>query len=437
MNAYTERHLKTGGDPRTLAEYVALRDELNKLTHPARPDVNWPQAETLCLSLFERNGVELQTAAWYTLARTRLSGLCGLNEGLAILEALLSRHWGSFWPQPVHARMEILSALSRRLQQTMRTLTLTSADLSQLYQAEAHLTALGDVLQRLELRHASQLDVLRTQVHNAAVRLENSDTADVSLPGEALTAARPSEEYVKRVYVVQPEPPATLPAVTEHVARPLKPFAAGMLTMLVACGAAVGGWQVTHRPDPVQVQFAATLAPLPAALSAKQLQSLRQMLPSAETGLKQTQQQLARITQSSPDRAIRYADSLVQQALTLWPEEAKPLAQQWQQQLAAAALPPENLSGWHQGMTQLQQLANRLNALDEQRGKYMTVSELKSAVFTMMQLFNSAVPAEEQLRQLSELPQNQPWPAAQQSQTEQDLQQLTARYALLKQKTAQ
>ncbi len=98
MTTQSERYLKSGGDPRTLADCAALRDEMNKLTHPARPDVNWPQAETLCLSLFERNGVELQTAAWYTLARTRLAGLSGLNEGLAILGALLSRQWGSFWP---------------------------------------------------------------------------------------------------------------------------------------------------------------------------------------------------------------------------------------------------------------------------------------------------------------------------------------------------
>lgn len=38
MPTFPERHLKTGGDPRTLADYVALRDEINKLTHPARPD---------------------------------------------------------------------------------------------------------------------------------------------------------------------------------------------------------------------------------------------------------------------------------------------------------------------------------------------------------------------------------------------------------------
>lgn len=40
MNDINPRKIKTGGDPRTLADYATLRDELSKLTHPARPDVN-------------------------------------------------------------------------------------------------------------------------------------------------------------------------------------------------------------------------------------------------------------------------------------------------------------------------------------------------------------------------------------------------------------
>ena len=60
MTTLSEPYLKTGGDPRTLTDYAALRDELGKLSHPARPDVNWPHAEKLCLSLFEHNRVELQ-----------------------------------------------------------------------------------------------------------------------------------------------------------------------------------------------------------------------------------------------------------------------------------------------------------------------------------------------------------------------------------------
>ncbi|RAU30630.1 VasL domain-containing protein [Enterobacter sp. RIT418] len=440
MTTQPERSLKTGGDPRTLADYARLRDEINKLAHPARPDVDWHLAETLCLSLFEQNGVELQTAAWYTLARTRLAGLYGLNEGLAILSALVSRQWGSVWPQPIHARMEILSALSKRLQQLIRTQTLAYSDLSQLYQAEEHLKALDDVLQRLELKHAGQLEALRTLLHNASVRLENSaQDAPNGGHGVALPAAAGGPpEGAKWVYVAQPEPQPNI-AVQESMpppAKPWKPFAAGMLTMLVVAGASAWGWQYLHQPDPLREQFSASISPLPAPLSMAQIQSAKENALPAEEGITETQRQLARLAQLKPDWAIRYGDGLVQQAQALWPEQAKPLAQQWQQQVAAQALPEENLNGWHQGMAQLERLANRLNALDEQKGKYITVSELKSTVFTTMQSFNRAVPAEEQLRQLAILPDEKPWPAGQKSQLEQHLRQLMVRYALLDRKTA-
>lgn len=326
MTINSERQLKTGGDPRTLADYAALREEMNKLTHPARPDVNWQHAETLCLSLFEHNGVELQTAAWYTLARTHLAGLYGMNEGLALLAALVVRQWGSLWPQPVHARVEILSALSKRLQQVVRTLTLTYADLGQLYQAEENLNALSDMLQRLELKHAAQLDALRTMMQNAAVRLENSENTGVSLPGNAVGAAElhltEPTERCKWVYVVQPEPlPNKEPPVP---AKQWKPFAAGMLFMLVAASIVAVGWQTMHAPDSVQTQLAASLTPLPDGLSTAQLQALQQTSPPPEPGISKTQQLLAQLLHLKPDWAVSYGDRLVQQALTLWPEEAKP-----------------------------------------------------------------------------------------------------------------
>jgi len=433
MTTSPERHLKTGGDPRAVADYVALREEMSKLTHPARPDVDWPYAEKLCLSLFEHNGVELQTAAWYTLVRTQRAGMYGLNEGLAILAALVSRQWENLWPRPVNARMEILSSLSKRLQQVMRTLPLIRSDQSQLNQVEAHLKTLEKVLERLELKHVSQLDALLTQVHNAAVRLENSahetvETEETVIPDTAIDPP----ERTKWVYVAQRDIDAV--SAPSQPTKPWMSFAAGMLTMLVVPGAAVWGWQAMHQPDPVQAQFTASLAPLSVALSPAQLQAMQNNPLSAETGLSQTAQHLARLAQLKPDWVVSYGGQLVQQALTLWPEQAKPLALQWQQQIAAQALPSENLSGWYQGMTRLQQLANELNALDEKRGKYMTVSELKSQVFAITQSFNRAVPVEEQLRQLSAVNDEQPWPVAQQNLAELHLQQLIARYALLKQK---
>lgn len=446
MTTITERQLKTGGDPRSFADYAALHDELKKLTHPARPDVNWPLVETRCISLFELNGVELQTTAWYTLARTHLAGVFGLNEGLAILTALISRQWGYMWPQPMHARMEILSGMNKRLCQVMRTLTLNDTDLGQLYQAEQHLTVVGDVLQRLELKHHSQIDTLYALIHNAAVRLENRDplaeshptpTSGITLPagadGASLPIIRDSGDRMKWIYVVQPnvEVATDLPSA----AKPWKPFMTGMFTMLVVAGAAALGWQWLHQPDPLQTQFAASLAPLPATLSAMQLEILHQKSMLPETTISLMQQQLTRLAQLPSDWNIEYGSQLVQQGRVLWPEQASALTQQWQQQLNAAALPPENLNGWHQGMMQLQHLTDSLNALDERRGRYLTASELKTMVFTIMQSLNSAVPLEEQLRLLAQTPTGQPMSAAQQNQASQHLKQLVARYSLIKQKS--
>ncbi|EGK5438655.1 hypothetical protein IOX76_003586 [Salmonella enterica] len=431
MNDITPHKIKTGGDPRTLPDYAALRDELNKLTHPARPDVNWRYAEKLCLSLFEQNGVELQTAAWYTLARTQLAGLFGLNEGLTILDALISHQWGALWPQPVHARMEILSSLSQRLQQRMRSLPLNYSDLSQLYRAEQLLTGLGEVLQRLELKHLSQLDTLRTLMHNSAVRLENSDGINstgsniqpgVVLPAtvmnDATTSTRdfaggpdedtPESSAVKWVYVAQPEqqPNVEVLAAVPTPVKKWKSFVAGMCTMLVIGIVAVWGWQFLHRPDPLQTQLAASLVPFPAPLSSEQLDMLRQQTPLPEDLIAQTQQQLAWLDKLPPDWNITYARKLTEQVQSLWPEQAKTLVQQWQQQINISVLPVDTMNGWHEGMTQLRALADKLNALDGQRGKYITVSELKSQVFGMLTSFRQTVPVEEQLRQLKLLPED-------------------------------
>ncbi len=305
---------------------------------------------------------------------------------------------------------------------------------SGLYQAEENLNALSDMLQRLELKHAAQLDALRSMMQNAAVRLENSENTGVSLPGNAVGAAElhltEPTERCKRVYVVLPEP--LLNKEPPVSVKQWKPFAAGMLSMLVAASVVAVGWQMMHAPNSAQMQLAASLAPIPEGLSTAQLQALQQTSPPPEPGISKTQQMLAQLLHLKPDWAVSYGDRLVQHALTLWPEEAKPLAQQWHKQISVAGLAESDLNGWHQGMTQLQQLTNRLNALDEQKGKYMTVSELKSAVFAMSQSFSHTVPLEEQLRLLSILPAGQPLSAAQLNQTEQHLQQLIASYALLK-----
>jgi type VI secretion system protein VasL len=199
----------------------------------------------------------------------------------------------------------------------------------------------------------------------------------------------------------------------------------------------VWSWHFLHHPDPLQSQLAASLAPLPAPLTSEQLGILRQQTPLPQDLIAQTQQQLTRLDKLPPDWNFAYSRKLTEQAQELWPEQAKPLAQKWQQQLNAAALPTEQLNGWHQGMMKLKQLSDRLNGLDEQKGKYITVSELKSVVFSTMQSFHKSVPAEEQMRVLLQNPGREPLPTAALAQLEMHLKQLTARYAVIQESASE
>ncbi|AIR66373.1 VasL domain-containing protein [Cedecea neteri] len=394
--------IKTGGDPRALPDYALLRDELAKLSHPARPDVDWNRVEQLSLSLFRQNGVELQTAAWYTLARTRLNALAGLNEGLALLEALLVHQWGIMWPQPVHARMEILAGFSHRLQAQLRTLALRYSDLPQVYQAEQHLNALRDVLQRLELKNASQMEGPCRFMQTAAVRLENAEVGHgespaVVLPVSLSQSLSEPARHEPLIYVTHEKISSPRIAVVnpDSVSRKVwKSFSAGMLTMLLIGAAGLLGWR--------------QLSPLP-------------LVPNEAA--------LEKLSQLPPLWLQDYGFALAERGT---PEQVEGLKAQWTRQISGNALTGEALSGWHQGMDGLSNLTRRLNALDERKGKYLTGSELKSMVFTITQHFSRSVPLEERLYLLSQVPAGEPLPDGQLAQTDMQFRQLLNRYALIK-----
>jgi len=453
----TAKTFKTGGDPRGLPDYAALRDELAKLSHPARPDIDWGRVEQLSLSLFYNNGLELQTLCWYTLARSRLAGMAGLNQGLALLDRLITQQWGTLWPRPVHARMKILAGLSQRLQAVLRTLTLEYAQLPLIYEAEKYLNNVRDLLQRLELKNISQTAELALFMQNAAARLENQYASQSDPSASVISAADQEAEMPAEPASVKDDCDELQPAISDNVnvvdisakptpqanysarfgpvtvstdkaKKPLikpaliaagagqvpanlemppvsssrrvwRPFAAGMLTMLVLGAIALWSWQ-RFVPQPV--------SPVPAIGDEHELTTLAQLPPLWRQ---------------------EYGFVLAARAE---PAEAEMLKAQWQQYLLGNALPAESLSGWHQGMQGLQALTHRLNMLDERKGRYLTGSELKSMVFTITQNFSRSVPLEEQLYQLGQSDSATSGRAAQQAQVDMQLTQLLNRYALIK-----
>ncbi|HHL8530315.1 VasL domain-containing protein [Escherichia coli] len=145
-------------------------------------------------------------------------------------------------------------------------------------------------------------------------------------------------------------------------------------------------------------------------------------------------QQITRLAELPPAYNLQRSAQLLQQLRVLFPDNPRvqEMVDNWQKSVRGRALPEEAMAGWNEGMTRLQQLAERLNRLDEQRGKYMTVSELKTEVFGIMQAFNRHIPAEEQLRRYDEV-RNQNSSEQQQKKVENGLVELVSRYWVLTQ----
>ncbi|HDW4018840.1 TPA: type VI secretion system ImpA family N-terminal domain-containing protein [Escherichia coli] len=434
----SEVKLKTGGDPRSLPDYAALRDEISKLTHPARPDVDWRYVETLCLRLYEHNGVELQTASWYTIARMHTTGLSGLNEGLALIVALTRHHWSVMWPLNTHARLEIITGLFNRLQKTLRGMPPDNRDnLPLLYQTETFLKALSDTLARHELKQSSKVALPEAMVKGYITRLENQPvqgeaSSPVTLPAQALRSdARDVQEHLPQphsrlVYVVSETKAEPTPSLQKSPPTFLKPFVTGVCAALLIVSVAIPGWQFLTQPSPAEQQLRALLTPPPDVLSADQMAQLSRtpsLLNHASEWITLSGQQITRLAELPPAYNLQRSAQLLQQLRVLFPgnPRVQEMVDNWQKGVRSRALPEEAMTGWNEGMTRLQQLAERLNRLDAQRGKYMTVSELKSQVFGMLTSFRQTVPVEEQIRQLKLLPEDSPQRQQQIQQAEQHL----------------
>ncbi|MCS2151058.1 type VI secretion system ImpA family N-terminal domain-containing protein [Scandinavium goeteborgense] len=411
MPDLSAHQVKTGGDPRALPDFIALNNEMSKLMHPARPDIDWMRAEVLALSLFERNGVELQTVAWYTLARAHLARVSGMNEGLGILSALLGHQWAQCWPLQTHARAEILNGLMQRLQKLFRTFSLGPGDVPALDMAEKRLQEIKDILRRQELNHASQMNPLVQLIRRALSHLENNpqpdaDALDATLTDQTLSL---TEEVATQtsplVYVINAKPKIQ---VTEDIPPPSKrwpSFIAGMATALILGIVAFFSWQALHHPDEAIQAMAASVARIPEPMTLLQIDAFREK----ENSQSHSRQWIALMTNQvnwietqAPGWRLRYAQGLVSQAKALWPDDpaTRALVQQWERYQADRTLPSSELNGWHDGMMQLRALSAQLDALDRHKGKYLTGSELKTIVWRITRTFAGAVPVEEQFRRL-------------------------------------
>lgn len=387
----TSQHIviQTAGDPRHWPEFAQLRDEINKISHPAQPPVNWPHIETLALTLFHGHGVDLQTAVYYTLARTQLHGLAGFTDGCELLSALVVNHWESLWPpQPQH-RQEILEWFNGRIGHPLRQQELTAEDLRLVYRAERALQLLCDKLQQVELKRVPRLDNLLGWMQNTAKRLETAKAAAKPAASKPLDIA---PVVCLAVPKAAPQPPQANNAVRVNPPparhRFINGFAAGLVfSALIALAVYFSAIR------PLQQQWLALMAK---PESAVQLWFLNPTLASYPEQL----QQLERL---SPFAGLRTAEQTLALARQQWPADPRQRAasQRFERLVQARADSNTIDNSYAQLNKQLQELSATLLERERSRGS-LTLSYLKTAVYQMQSELNRTVPLEALLRQLAQ-----------------------------------
>ncbi|MDE9446526.1 type VI secretion system ImpA family N-terminal domain-containing protein [Xenorhabdus bovienii] len=394
--------IRAGGSPQNLPEFAVIRDEINKISHPAQPEVNWPLVESLSLTLFRRNGVDLQTAIYYTLARMQLNGLAGFTEGCELLAGVIVSEWEALWPPQPAVRTDLLEWFHTRTGSQLRQMDFGTGDLRMIYRAERALQLIIDRLQQSDLKRLPRVENLLWFFQNAAKKLEK--------PRPAAKPAQPPVQMPPLVYLSQsdtePEmpppsapprpdrpPEADSPRVRVQFPEPPRGWSAWQgfgLGALLGVLVLVGSGLLFYKP--LQQQLSAiTASPAGARLAWL-----------AEPALAGYQGQLDRLAETPLLATWDAARTLTGTAAQQWPDSAEQQSatRQWTQAMTARIDSIPLKGSWHTTRDQLQQLADKILLQERTRGSF-TLSYLKTAVYDLQRSHGSEVPLEELLRQLN------------------------------------
>ncbi len=167
------KYTKGGCNDYYLREYSELHDEMNKILNSEDPYENWLNAQAKCLRNFEYSSIGLQTVCWYTIVRVHVAGLCGMNDGLFIIDELIRNNPNFYRTSYLKIQTELLNEFVNDLQNAFESLKLNGChDLNALYVSEQILTELCSCLERAGTEEPGNLESFREQVRFAITRLE-------------------------------------------------------------------------------------------------------------------------------------------------------------------------------------------------------------------------------------------------------------------------
>ncbi|WP_330983266.1 MULTISPECIES: VasL domain-containing protein [Enterobacterales] len=434
--AASTQNIATGSDPRGLPEFSAIREEINKASHPSQPELNWRLVESLALAIFKTNGVDLHTVTYYTLARTRIQGLAGFCEGTELLAAMIAHEWDNLWPQNEQARTEMLDWFNTRTGNILRQqLSFAETDLPVLYRTERALQIICDKLQQVSLKRQPRVENLLYFVQNTRNRLEpqRKKITELQAQPEVRTLVYAPESAVSTVAENIPPLP-DLPEVKvavrsqadadaplkQNQSHVVKGFAAGAFGMAMIA-AALWWWQVY----PIQGQLAQVKD------TAQGAAILWLSSPAPETYTQRLQQLLV----SSPLQPLNTGEQMARIAESRWPEsqQQQQATVQWNETLKMRAQSSPQLRGWLQTRQDLHAFAD-LVMQREKEG--LTLSYIKNVIWQAERGLGQETPVESLLTQFQDAQSQGKNTDALEKQINERLDGVVSRWLLLKNNVA-
>lgn len=430
----TKLIIKLGEDPRSLPEFSAIREEVNKANHPTHPEVNWRLVESLALTLFKSNGVDLHSATYYTLARTRINGLAGFCEGCELLAGLITAEWEYFWPQNYQARSDMLEWFNSRVGSILRqNPSLLTADTSLLLRTERTLQLICDKLQQVELKRIPRVENLLYFVQNIRKRVESehialstpayssptlvympaqSDFADAMNYTPPMTDSNPQSPKIEVHFPGSENTPRSCPPLT------LRGFLSGAIcSAIIAAG--LWWWYVL----PMQQQI----------IQVNDTPQGSATLWLASPRLEDYPTRLNQLLTASPLQPLETGELLMNTAQTTWPESTQQqlASAKWQTTLNARAENSPALRSYMQAQQDVHAFAALL--VEREKNKEgMTLSYLKTVAYQVESLLKQETPLEVLITQLEDAKRQHQDTQTLEKQIDERISALSSRYLLVR-----
>lgn len=378
--------------------------------------------------------MDLHSATYYTLARTRLHGLAGFCEGVELLAALISRDWNKFWPQNPLARTEMLDWFNARIGNILRQqITFSTLDLPLLYRAERALQVICDALQQqADLKRLPRVENLLWFVQNSRKQQEASRAGNAATQPAVRTLiyTPTTQETLTSDATLSPLPevpeqPEIQSAVQSNPHQQektsglqLRGFAAGL-----ACAGLIATllwwWQVR----PLQQQMAQVRDTAQGAAT----------IWLASPQLTDYEQRLKPLLNVSPLTALETGVRMSRVADSQWPDslQQQQATTQWNTALRTHAASSPGMKGWEQTRQDLRAFADLL-IKREQNKEGFTLSYVKTVIYQAERTLNQDVPLEYLLTQYETAKRHGKDTSAQEKQIRERMDSILSRWILLK-----